>query len=204
MEYNHAIRSVVLYREEELTAGDMLIVARNHYFNKKIDGLDFIANGDIVTVEKVYGSENAHGLRFADVRLSIPAPDDPERTVEFDSKIMLNTLHDFSAGLSQEEWNKLYYSLMSEVGPYASFPADRRPRALRNDPYWTALHVKYAYAVTCHKAQGGQWQNVFVDLSYIPDDALGLNLYRWLYTAVTRARQRLFLIAPPEAILEKK
>ena len=91
--------------------------------------------------------------------------------------------------------------LLSDDGPYASLPAKARMWAVRNNEYWTALNVKYAYAVTCHKAQGGQWQNVFVDLAYIPDDALGLGLYRWLYTAVTRAKKTLFLIAPPPGLL---
>ena len=79
---------------------------------------------------------------------------------------------------------------------------DDRLRALRKDPYWTALQVKYAYAITCHKAQGGQWDTVFVDLSYIPEDAFGLNLYRWFYTAVTRARRKLYLIEPPQELME--
>ena len=82
-----------------------------------------------------------------------------------------------------------------------SMPYDLRARQLRSNPYWNALQVKYAYAMTCHKAQGGQWKNVFVDLSYIPEEALGMELYRWLYTAVSRARERLYLIAPPEQLL---
>ena len=91
---------------------------------------------------------------------------------------------------------------MADTERYGQTTVDERVKALRNDPYWTALHVKYAYAVTCHKAQGGQWDNVFVDLSYIPDDALGMGLYRWFYTAVTRARKTLYLIAPPELLIE--
>ena len=198
--YNSAIRSEVLYREEELVRDDMLIVARNHYFSKKTGGVDFIANGDILTVVAVYGSETRYGLRFADVRLSLPQPQgDP---VEFDIKILLDSLASPEAGISQEAWNALYYGLMGDDGPYADRPVDARLRALRTDPYWTALHVKYAYAVTCHKAQGGQWGDVYVDLSYIPEDALNLSLYRWLYTAVTRAKRCLYLISPPAAMLE--
>lgn len=204
-EFNAAIRSEVLYREEELTRGDMLIVARNHYFTKKVPGIDFVANGDIITVEKVIGTEVRYGMRFADVRLAMPpAPwaDDAAARPEFDAKIMLDTLADPNATISQEAWNHLYYSIMADTERYGDLSVDERVKALRNDPYWTALHVKYAYAVTCHKAQGGQWDNVFVDLSYIPDDALGLSLYRWFYTAVTRARKKLYLIAPPELLLE--
>ncbi|MDE6120169.1 MAG: AAA family ATPase, partial [Muribaculaceae bacterium] len=200
-EYNAAIRANVLYREEEIARGDMLIVARNHYFTKKVEGLEFVANGDIITVERVYGTETRYGLRFADVQLSIPVAGRPD--VAFDTKILLETLADPGAGLSQELWNNLYYGVMADEERYGDIPAADRVRCLRTDPYWNALHVKYAYAVTCHKAQGGQWENVFVDLSYIPDEALGLQLYRWLYTAVTRARKNLYLIAPPGALLGK-
>ncbi len=201
-EYNAAIRASVLYREEELTKGDLLIVARNHYFSKKVKGIDFVANGDILTVMRVYGSETRYGLRFADVQLAMTADIDAENVPVFDAKIMLDTLADPNATMSQETWNHLYYSVLNDNDRYGDTTVEQRLKALRTDPYWTSLQVKYAYAVTCHKAQGGQWSNVFVDLSYIPDDALGLQLYRWLYTAVTRARKKLYLIAPPEALIE--
>jgi len=203
-EFNAAIRSEVLYREEELVRGDMLIVARNHYFTKKVPWIDFVANGDIITVEKVLGTEERYGMRFADVRLAIAAAPWAEDAAapEFEAKIMLDTLADPNATISQEAWNHLYYAIMADTERYGHTTVDERVKALRNDPYWTALHVKYAYAVTCHKAQGGQWDNVFVDLSYIPDDALGMGLYRWFYTAVTRARKTLYLIAPPELLIE--
>lgn len=201
-EYNAAIRADVLYREEELTSGDLLIVARNHYFAKKMPGIDFVANGDILTVRRVYGSEIRYGLRFADVQLSLSADPDEDSAPSFDAKIMLDTLSDPNATMSQEMWNHLYYSVLGDDDRYGDMSVDQRLQALRTDPYWTSLQVKYAYAVTCHKAQGGQWENVFVDLAYIPDDALGLQLYRWFYTAVTRARRHLYLIAPPEALLE--
>ncbi len=202
-EYNAAIRAQVLYREEELSKGDMLIVSRNYYFPKRTHGVDFIANGDIVTIEKVYGTEVVFGHRFADVRIALQASDEPDKTISFDMKILLDTLADTAAQMSVEERNNFYYMLMSDAGPYASLPESARAWAVRSNPYWTALNVKYAYAVTCHKAQGGQWQNVFVDLAYIPEDAFGLSLYRWLYTAVTRAKTRLYLIAPPEELLAK-
>ncbi|MDE6196596.1 MAG: ATP-binding domain-containing protein, partial [Muribaculaceae bacterium] len=204
-EFNAAIRANVLYREEELTAGDMLIVARNHYFTKKVPGIDFVANGDILTVRRVYGTEIRYGLRFADLCLAMAAdPSDPEaEPPTFDAKILLDTLSDPAATVSQETWNTLYYAVLGDNDRYGDMPVEQRFKGLRADPYWNALQVKYAYAVTCHKAQGGQWENVFVDLSYIPDDALGMSLYRWFYTAVTRARRKLFLIAPPEALVEK-
>ena len=210
-EYNAGIRTEVLYREEELTAGDLLIVARNHYFTKKVKGLDFVANGDILSVRRVIGTEVRYGIRFADVELELSSAggagtsavsegEEAEAPV-FTAKIILDTLADPEATMSREMWNNLYYSVLGDNERYGDVPVDDRLKSLRTDPYWNALLVKYAYAVTCHKAQGGQWDNVFVDLSYIPDDALGMSLYRWLYTAVTRARKRLYLIAPPEALL---
>lgn len=205
-EYNAGLRTEVLYREEELTKGDLLIVARNHYFSgKKPRGVDFIANGDIVTVERVLGTEWRYGMRFADVTLSFPppadAPDDTE-PVTFDARIMLDTLWSEAAVLPREGWEKLYYGIMADDERFGAMPVDNRYAQLRTDPYWNALQVKYAYAITCHKAQGGQWTNVFVDLSYIPEDALGMTLYRWLYTAVTRAKKNLYLISPPEELLK--
>ncbi len=195
-EYNRGIRGQVLYREEELEKGDMLIVARNQYFSKKqSQGLEFIANGDIVTVERVHGTETRYGLRFADVALTT------SEGILLDTKILLDTLQDESAGLGQEAWNNLYYGILSDDDRYGDIPPQSRLASLRTDPYWTALHVKYAYAITCHKAQGGQWKNVFVDLAYIPADALGMSLYRWLYTAVTRAKTRLYLISPPQELI---
>ena len=201
-EYNAAIRANVLYREEEICPGDLLIVSRNHYFGRTIGGVDFIANGDLLSVEKVYGTEVVADIRDADVRLSLPAPDGSGEGISFDLKIILDTLSSTEPTLAREQWEGLYRHLMSDVGPYAAYPADRRQFALRTDPHWTALHVKYAYAITCHKAQGGQWNNVFVDLSYIPEEALGLNLYRWLYTAATRTRRHLHLNTPPDTLLE--
>lgn len=195
-DYNASIRAQVLYREEELSRDDLLIVAKNHYFRRKTAGVDFIANGDVVTVEKVYGTETRYGLRFADVSLRLP---DSE---PFDIKIILDTLASAEAAMGQQQWQALYNGILNDDERFGAAPPSERLGALRSDPYWNALQVKYGYAVTCHKAQGGQWTNVFVDLAYIPADALGLSLYRWLYTAVTRARMRLYLIAPPDELME--
>lgn len=196
-EFNRGIRSNVLYREETITRGDMLMVARNHYFTSaKPKDVDFIANGDIVEVLRVYGTETRYGMRWADVTLSL-GPD-----ICFDTKIMLDTLHSEQAAMTRQQWEELYYGIMADDERFGPLPPERRYSQLRTDPYWHALQVKYAYALTCHKAQGGQWLNVFVDLGYIPADALDANLYRWFYTALTRARSRLYLIAPPEELLK--
>lgn len=203
LDYNMGVRAQVLYREEEISRDDRLIVSKNHYFARRVPGLDFVANGDILTVERVYGTEERYGLRFADVSLSIPSPADSDEVITFQAKVILDNLTDPAAGLSIERLNQLYHAILSDDERFAGMTMDKRVGALRTDPYWTALHVKYAYAVTCHKAQGGQWDNVLVDLSYIPEEQLGLTLYRWLYTAITRSRRNLFLINPPEILLEK-
>lgn len=198
LEYNMGVRNVVLYREEVLSAGDMLIVSKNHYFpGARPKGVDFIANGDILRVEKVYGTEEKYGLRFADVSVTIG------EAVTFDTKILVDGLYAEGAAMTSEQYSALYYGILYDPALFGpDTPADIRLKSLATNPYWHALQVKFAYAVTCHKAQGGQWTNVLVDLSYIPEDAMGLDLYRWLYTAVTRARKQLYLISPPEAMLE--
>ncbi len=189
--FNREIRASILYIEEELAPGELLIVAKNNYcWTQQIKGLDFIANGDALAVEKVLGTETRYGFRFADVLLSIP---DTEYT--FQAKVMLDTLASESAHLPADRLTALYYGIMEDPDLFdRSTPADARLRALRTNPHWNALQVKYGYAVTCHKAQGGQWKNVFVDMAYIPAEAMGLEFYRWLYTAVSRARSNLYLL----------
>lgn len=195
-EFNRAIRNAILWREEELCCDDLLIVSKNHYFPRKgPSGIDFIANGDIITVQKVYGTETRYGMRFADVRIAMADG------AGMDIKVMTDTLSDEKAGLSTEQWTALYTGILNDNDRFGDTPPSERLAQLPRDPYWTALQVKYAYAITCHKAQGGQWSHVFVDLAYIPPEAMGVALYRWLYTAVTRARTTLCLIAPPEAML---
>ena len=145
----------------------------------------------------MYGTEEKHGLRFADVSVTIG------EAVTFDTKILVDGLYAEGAAMTSEQYSALYYGILYDSALFGpDTPADIRLKSLATNPYWHALQVKFAYAVTCHKAQGGQWTNVLVDLSYIPEDAMGLDLYRWLYTAVTRARKQLYLISPPEAMLE--
>lgn len=193
--FNQAVRAQVLGHEEQLVPGDILIAAKNNYYwTRSVKGLDFIANGEALRLIKVNGVEERFGLQFADVRLEIV--DRPG--IEFDAKIVLNTLTGDAAALDRESMQRMYEGIASEA-PDGIAPSASR---LRESPYWNALQVKYAYAVTCHKAQGGQWKNVLVDLSYIPPDQVGHDFYRWLYTAVTRARANLFLIHPPEELVK--
>lgn len=196
--FNQGVRNRILYREEELTSGDLLLVARNNYYwSEKYEKLDFIANGDVARVVRVRNVCEMYGFRFADVLLYFP---DYEEEVE--AKVILDTLHAESPSLTAEENARLFNAVMED---YADVPSKReRLKRLKNDPWFNALQVKYAYAVTCHKAQGGQWSNVFVDMGYIRPDALGIDFYRWLYTAFTRTTGRLWLInVSPEYLADK-
>lgn len=187
--YNQGIRGRILYREEEIESGDRLIVVRNNYFWKEQKESDsFIANGDIAELLRVRNRTEMYGFHFADVTLRLVDYD-----LELDAKLLLETLHSDTASLSSAQRKQLY----EEV--YADYALHYRTKKeifeqMRKDPYLNALQVKYAYALTCHKAQGGQWRNVFVDQGYLAPEMLGEEYYRWLYTAFTRATSRLYLI----------
>lgn len=193
--FNLAIREKILCREEELCRDERLMVAKNNYlWSAKVKGLDFVANGDIAVVERIYGTELKYGFRFADVTLRMT-----DRDVSFDCKLMLDTLTSESPSLERDRFNSLYMAALNDPEIFTSAtPVRTRMRLLRSDPYINALQVKYAYCVTCHKAQGGQWESVYVDLGYTPPEVDPFEQYRWLYTAVTRATQRLALINAPE------
>lgn len=192
--FNGAVRNQILYRDDELVNGDMLLVAKNNYFwAADYKEIDFIANGDVACVKRVWGDvEERYGLRFAQVTLEFP----DHGGVEVEAKIILDSLMSDTPALTREQNERMYNELMQEL------QGDKRTRyrALKANPYFNALQVKFAYAVTCHKAQGGQWSNVFVDMGSIMPDALGtLDFMRWLYTAMTRARRHLYLINCPLA-----
>lgn len=188
--FNLAIRSRILGYEEELCRDDRLLVGKNNYYwTKDVKGIDFIANGDAAVVERVIGTESRYGFRFADVRLRLP-----DREISIDCKIILDTLVNDAATLSRQEMTDLFERIAADDNPSVS-AATRAANAMKS-PYLNALQVKYGYAVTCHKAQGGQWRNVYVDLGYIPPESMGMEFYRWLYTAVTRATSRLYLVNP--------
>lgn len=196
--FNLGIRNQILYREEELTSGDWLLIAKNNYFwSSEYKELDFIANGDMARVVKVRNTREMYGFRFADVALYFP-----DYELEIEAKIILDTLTSDTPALTNEMTRQLFSAVMEDM---ADIPLKRdRMKRLKTDPYFNALQVKYAYAVTCHKAQGGQWKNVFLDLGAIPSDQSGIDFYRWLYTAVTRATEHLYLINPGEQFNEKQ
>lgn len=192
-QFNLGVRTEILGYEEELCIDDRLLVAKNNYlWSAKVKGLDFIANGDIATVGRILGMEQKYGLRFANVMLTFP-----DRDVEVECKIMLDALTSDTPALDPARFNKLYTDILNDPDLFTSAtPMNVRMKLLRTDPYFNALQVKYAYAVTCHKSQGGQWESVFIDMGYIPPEAQGLDFYRWLYTATTRATRQLFYIDP--------
>ncbi len=185
--FNLGIRNQILYREDELVSGDLLLVAKNNYFwSEEYEQMDFIANGDMARVSRVRGSHKMYGFRFADVTLEFP-----DHEVEIDAKVILDALTTDAPALTREQSDRLFIEVQQEL------EGDKRARyrALKKHPYFNALQVKYGYTVTCHKAQGGQWRNVFIDMGAIPDDSLvSIDFYRWLYTALTRASKHVYLI----------
>ena len=194
--FNQGIRNQILYREEELTAGDMLLVAKNNYYwGKEYKEVDFIANGDIARVVRVRKHYEMYGFRFADVQLQFPDLD-----VELEARILLDTLTSEAPALSRDENERLYTAILED---YAHIASQReRMQRLKADPWFNALQVKYAYGVTCHKAQGGQWRHVYIDMGYIDPQNLTLDFYRWLYTAMTRATEHIYFVNLGEAFIE--
>ena len=189
--FNQGIRSTVLFREQEVNAGDYLMVVKNNYYWLDDDStIGFIANGDIVEVLSVRHVQELYGFRFADATLRfIDYPDEQPR----DCKLLLSTLYSESPSLTAEEQERLYTTVMED---YADLPhkADRL-RELRQNPYYNALQVKFSYALTCHKTQGGQWRTVIIDQGFLPpDQRLDRDYLRWLYTAFTRATGRVYLL----------
>lgn len=200
--YNEGIRRRILYREEELCRGDILMVVKNNYYWREVlgredktilDKMDFIANGDVAEVVRVGSSEEMYGFRFADLTLSFGDYGD----CELDVKIMLGTLTSESPSLTRAESEALFAAVWEDYPEIKS--RRKRMEAVRNNPYYNALQVKYGYAVTCHKAQGGQWARVFLDQGYVTPDMAAPDYYRWLYTAFTRATEKLYLVNWPEA-----
>ncbi len=186
--YNNGVRNRILYREEELSSGDRLMVVKNNYFwGKDNNDIDFIANGEIVQVLRVRNTEEVHGFRFCNIKVRFEDYD-----LEAEMKIILDTLQSEAPALSKEANDKLFASVAEE---YTNIRAQsERIKKIKDDPFFNAVQVKFAYAVTCHKAQGGQWSNVFLDTGFVAREMLNEGFFRWLYTAFTRATKRLYLI----------
>ena len=191
--YNIGIRNTILEREEELTRGDMLMVVKNNYYwvEKEKLGISFIANGDRAVVQRVRNVRELYGFRFADVTLSLPDYDENELTVT----LLLDTLMSEAPALTREQQDELFCQVMED---YSDIPSKiERMKRIKEDVYYNALQVKYAYAITCHKAQGGQWAHVYIDQGYMTDDMVRPDYIHWLYTAFTRATEKLFLVNWP-------
>jgi len=190
--YNNGIRNRILYREEELSSGDMLMVTRNNYFwTEEIKEIDFLANGELLEVLRVRKIQELYGFRFCDVLARHPDYD-----IEIELKILLDTLQSETTGLSQEKNAELFYNILEDYSNISTKAG--KMKKMKIDPFYNAVQVKYGYAITCHKAQGGEWRNIFLDIGYITEEHMGANFYRWLYTAITRATNQLYLVNLPD------
>lgn len=187
--YNQGIRNQILNRESEISRGDFVMIVRNNYFWLDENQVtDFIANGDIAEVVRINNLEEQYGLRFADATLRFP--DYGDMTVS--CKVMLDTLTIETAALSHEKNTELYHRIIED---YPEIKSKRKQYdTVREHPCFNALQIKFAYAVTCHKAQGGQWDAVFIDQGFITEDMINVEYLRWLYTAFTRATKKLYLV----------
>ena len=188
IKYNMGIRSTVQFKEERLVRDDKLMIVKNCYqFLEGIEGMDYIANGDIAKLQKISRFEERYGLHFAEARISFPDYDDQEIV----AKVILDTLDSESASLTYEQSNMLYQGVNED---YAHITAKKkRYEAVREDKYYNALQLKYANAITCHKSQGGQWKCVFIDNPFWQEE-LTVDDLKWLYTAITRATEKVYLV----------
>ena len=191
--YNQGIRNQVLDREEELCGGDQLMIVKNNYFwTEGSKEVPFVANGDVAVVKRVRRVHELYGFRFAEVTMQFPDYDDFELT----AIVCLDTLTSEAPALTREQQEQLYNAVMED---YADVPTKaERIKKMKGDRYYNALQVKFAYAVTCHKAQGGQWAHVYLDQGYMTDDMLTPDYIHWLYTAFTRATEQLYLVNWPK------
>ncbi len=189
--FNQGIRQSILWREEELCIGDYLMVVKNNYYWLKEhdpEKTDFIANGDIGEITRIGKYKDLYGFRFAEVSLRLA--DYPD--LEVDATIMLDTLSSESASLKREDSNRLFYAVLEDYAHLRTKKA--RYQKVKENPYFNAMQVKFSYAITCHKAQGGQWKAVFIDQGWLTDEMLDTEYLRWLYTAFTRPVERLYLV----------
>ena len=217
--YNNGIRTRILDHEEELSSGDLIMVAKNNYYWSPLPqplprgggeettayatppsggdggGLSFIANGDVAVVRRLRNERSFYGFRFADATIEFPDYGD----MEMDVTVLLDTLQSEAPALTRQQQEALFQGVWEDY-PELTNRRDRMKR-LRQDPYYNALQIKYAYAVTCHKAQGGQWEHVYIDQGYVTEEMLSPDYFRWLYTAITRATEQVYLVNWPDSAL---
>ncbi len=190
VQYNRYIRQVIHFFEDEINAGDLLMIVKNNYtYMADSDKVNFLANGDFIEVVKIRSFEEMYGLRFATLELRlIDYPDEPF----FEAKVILDTLYSDTPALSPEQYSALYRQVSEDYADVAN--KSERMNLIKKDTYLSALQIKFAYALTCHKSQGGQWSGVFVDQGYLKEDQIDKEYLRWLYTAVTRATKEIFMV----------
>ena len=194
--FNQGVRNSVLYREEEVTNGDLLMVVKNNYYwSKAYTESDFIANGEMAEVVRIKKHHHLYGLHFADASIRF----NDKSNVEMDVVLLLTTLMHEQASLTQKEMQQFYEMVAQDYPEIKS--KQKLVKTIRDNPYYNALQVKFGYAVTCHKSQGGQWKHVYLDLGYITGEMIDMEFLRWLYTAVTRATERLFLVNFPKEMI---
>jgi len=196
--YNKQIRTKILFNENELSAGDYLMVVKNNYYwIKPTTEAGFIANGDIIEVLEIFNIKELYGFRFAEVKIRMV---DYPKMLPFETVLLLDTIDAETPSLPYEESNKLYQEVMKdyedEKTKYKKF------LKVKSNKYFNALQVKFSYAITCHKSQGGQWNTVFIEQPYLPD-GINKDYLRWLYTAVTRAKEKLYLIGFKDDFFEE-
>lgn len=187
--YNQGIRNQVLFREEELSAGDYMMVVKNNYFwLEENKDADFIANGDVIRIKRVRKYQEMYGFRFAEAEVILP----DYGNVELSVKLLMDTIYSEAPALNTEDNKRLFYTISEDYQDIN--PSKKRYALIKENPFFNALQVKFAYAVTCHKSQGGQWRVVFIDQSYFRDEMLTPEYLKWLYTAFTRATEKVFLV----------
>ena len=190
--YNQGIRNTILDCESELTRGDLLMIVKNNYYwTENMKEISFLANGDRAVVRRVRRVHEQYGFRFAEVTMTFPDYNDFELT----AMVILDSITTEAPALTREQQQQLYDAVLADYA-YINRKAERIQK-IKTDPYYNALQVKFAYAVTCHKAQGGQWAHVYVDQGYMTDDMLTPDYFHWLYTAFTRATEKLYLVNWP-------
>jgi ATP-dependent exoDNAse (exonuclease V) alpha subunit len=194
--YNQGIRNQVLDREDELCTGDqIMIVKNNYYWTEQSKEIAFIANGDHAVVQRVRHIHELYGFRFAEVSMMLPDYDNYELT----ATVLLDTLTSEAPALTREQQQQLFDKVMEDYMD-VPFKADRLKK-IKQDKYYNALQIKFAYAATCHKTQGGQWAHIYIDQGYMTDDMLTTDYIHWLYTALTRATEKVFLVNWPKTQL---
>lgn len=197
-QYNHQIRTKILSRESELSTGDFMMVVKNNYFwlDEKSEA-GFIANGDIIEILEIFSIQELYGFNFAKVKVRMV---DYPHQAPFETVLLLDTVTSESPSLSYEDSNRLYQEVLKDYeGETSKY---RRFMKVKNNPHFNALQVKFSYAITCHKSQGGQWNTVFIEQPWLPD-GIDRDYIRWLYTAVTRAKDRLYLIGFKDETFEE-